>query len=241
MLKRSNDRKTANLVVGGNSKIKNAFGLPAGITCPGKTDYCVRICYADKTESFRSAVRALVMHNYEQLLACNDDTKAMIELLESMVADFRRDCERLAAPKFFRIHWDGDFFSDNYARAWAHVIERNDDVAFWVYTRVESAARIIQKTGATLYFSGDPDNLPAVRRMIRAGVRIAYLDDTFDDGRDIVNDLSINAVKCPENNKKIPLISDNKSACNACGVCIEGRNNVLFSRHKNKKRVLTVV
>ena len=236
MLKRSNDRKTANLVVGGNSKIKNAFGLPAGLSCDGKTKYCDLICYAGKTESFRSAVHDLVMHNYNLLVKCNDDIDKMVVLLDEMISAFRKDCERLNAPKVFRIHWDGDFFSENYARAWAHVIEKNDDVAFWVYTRVEAAACIIKQTGASLYFSGDPDNEDACLRMINEGISIAYVNDTFDDGREAMERLGIRAVKCPENNKKIPLISDNKSACVACGVCIENRNNVLFSRFKNKAR-----
>lgn len=236
MLKRSNDRKVANHVVGGNVRIANAFGLPAGISCPGKTAFCDNICYASRTESFRSAVRALVMHNYNELLACNDNVADMFALLDEMIAGFRRDCERLNADKFFRIHWDGDFFSDNYARAWAKTIKKNNDIQFWVYTRTESAARIIHKTEATLYFSGDPDNLDAVRRMSKVGINIAYLDDTFADGREVVDSLKIKAVKCPENNKKIPLISDDRSACGACRVCIEGRNNVLFSRFKNKAR-----
>jgi hypothetical protein len=235
-LKRSNDRKTANLVVNGQSKIKNAFGLPAGLSCPGKTAFCYKICYALRTENFRSAVGLLVMHNFNLLLACNDRVQPMVDLLDEMVAGFRKDCERLNAPKFFRIHWDGDFFSDNYAKAWALVIEKNDDIDFWVYTRVESSARIIHKTRATLYFSGDPDNEDAVRRMAKAGIRIAYVDDTFEDGRDAMHRLNARAVKCPENNKKIPLISDDKSACMACGVCVHGRNNVLFSRNKNRAR-----
>lgn len=242
-LRRSNDRKVANLVVNGNSKIKNAFGLPAGrkYSCGGETGYCGLICYASRTENFRSAVKALVMHNYHELKGCGDDVEKMFELLDEMIAGFRKDCDRLNAPKFFRIHWDGDFFSDNYAKAWALVIEKNDDVQFWVYTRVESAARIVSKTQATLYFSGDPDNEDACHRMIKAGIKVAYVHDHFEDGRDAMDRLNIKAVKCPENNKKIPLISDDKSACGACRVCVEGRNNVLFSRNKNRPRKTVTV
>jgi hypothetical protein len=176
------------------------------------------------------------MHNYRTLKACGDDVQSMFDLLDEMIAAFRKDCERRNAPKFFRIHWDGDFFSDNYAKAWARIIKKNDDIDFWVYTRVESAARIINKTRATLYFSGDPDNEDACRRMVKAGIKVAYVHDTFDDGFDAMRRLDVRAVKCPENNKKIPLIGDSKSACGACGVCIEGRNNVLFSRNKNRPR-----
>lgn len=233
---RSNDTKVSNLVVGGSSKIKNAFGLPAGISCPGKTKFCKK-CYAERTEKFRRTSKALVYRNYDQLLACNGDVGMMFDLLDKMIAEFRKDCERRGAPKFFRIHWDGDFFSDAYAEAWALIVEKNDDIEFWVYTRVESAAHIMHNTRATLYFSGDAYNEDACERMIDAGINIAYVHETFDDGRDAMQRLNIRAVKCPENNKKIPLISDSSSACGACRVCIEGRNNVLFAVQKNKPRV----
>jgi len=39
-------------------------------------------------------------------------------------------------------------------------------------------------------------------------------------------------VPCPENNKKLPLISDKGSACVTCGQCVFERNDILFSRSK---------
>jgi len=235
-LKRSKDRKVANLIINGNIQIKNAFGLPAGKSCPGMTSVCALICYADKIETFRSAVRALVMHNFQLLKECRGSIDKMEALLDEMILDFIRDCERLNAPKKFRIHWDGDFFSTNYTKAWVRVIEKHDDVEFWAYTRVEGAAMILKDTRVTLYFSADNDNIEIARRLIKHGVLIAYLADTFDDAKDKMMDLNIRAVKCPENNKKIPLSTDTTSACLACGVCIEGRNNVMFSRLKDKPR-----
>lgn len=244
MLKRSSDRKVANYIVNGEVRIKNAFGLPAGkaFSCPGETSICSLICYASKTENFRSAVKALVMHNFNLLRSCNDNVPQMFDLLHAMIAEFRDDCEKRGVEdRFFRIHWDGDFFSNAYTRAWKKTIEANPDIDFWVYTRVPYAARLLSKTEATVYFSADAENEPIAKRLAKQGVLIAYLHDTFDDGRDAMQRMNINAVKCPENNKKIPLVSDNKSACGACGVCIEGRNNVLFSRYKNKPRKILEV
>ncbi len=38
--------------------------------------------------------------------------------------------------------------------------------------------------------------------------------------------------KCPENNKSIPLISANGSACVSCGLCVFGKADVRFSASK---------
>lgn len=248
-LKRSNNSKVANLVVNGSVKIANAFGLPAGITCRGMTAICKGddkdgVCYAGRLERLRPNVRNALMHNYETLAACNDDVAKMQFLLQQMIDEFKRDCDRLNAPKLFRIHWDGDFFSDNYAVAWANVVRDNPEVGFWVYTRDESAANIMMQTNATLYFSADDDNREIAERMAQQGVLIAYLGSTFPEARDGVNAIGVGrAVKCPENNKTIPLLSDDRSACFACGVCIYGRNNVLFSVNKNRvpKKALALV
>lgn len=243
MLKRSNDRKVANHVVKGQPKIKNAFGLPAGESCTHKTSICDLICYAGKIEKIYPGVYKVLRHNFDLLRDCNDNVPQMFNLLHAMIAEFRSDCEKRGVEdRFFRIHWDGDFFSNAYARAWKKTIEANPDIDFWVYTRVPYAARLLNKTEATVYFSADAENEPTAKRLAKQGILIAYLHDTFDDGRDAMRRMNINAVKCPENNKKIPLVSDDKSACGACGVCIDGRNNVLFSRYKNKPRkVLEVI
>lgn len=242
MLKRSKDSKVTNLVSDGKPRIANAFGLPAGLTCRGMTSVCkgddkVGVCYAGRLERLRPNVRNALMHNYDLLLACNDNVHTMQCLLQEMIDEFVADCDKRGAPKMFRIHWDGDFFSDNYAEAWANVVSGNSDVQFWVYTRDEAAAHIMKNSGATLYFSADSENVEVAKRMRDEGILIAYLGDTFDDAREGVEEIGLTrAVKCPENNKKIPIISDTASACVACGVCIEGRNNVMFSVNKNRGR-----
>lgn len=240
MLKRSSDRKVANHIVNGGVKIKNAFGLPAGkkYSCGGETDICTLICYASRTENFRSAVRALVMHNFQTLKACRGNVPQMVALLDQMIWEFVKDCDRLGVEdKYFRIHWDGDFFSKNYTLAWKEVIERHPDIDFWVYTRVEDAAMILKDSRVTLYFSADDANAEIAERLAKHGVKIAYLGDTFDDTIDAMRSIGVDRfVKCPENNKKIPLNTDTASACGTCRVCIEGRNNVMFSRFKDAKR-----
>ena len=145
-LKRSNDRKVANAVSknGKTPTIANTFGLPAGksYSCPNQTSVCAKVCYAGKLERVYKGVRDTLLHNWDLLKDANKTV--MVELLNEMISDFKKDCDKRNAEKLFRIHWDGDFFSDEYAYAWKDVINNNLDVQFWVYTRVPTAAIILK-------------------------------------------------------------------------------------------------
>ena len=234
-LKRSKDRKVTNAVTnGGNVAIANTFGLPAGkqYSCPGATSVCERVCYAGKLETQYQSVRAVLLHNWGLLK--DAEVNEMTRLLTEMVDEFRAECEKRQAPKDFRIHWDGDFFSDDYAMAWKLVIESRPDVRFWVYTRTASAARILQGTeNLSLYFSADDANLPLAMELRREGILLAYLADTFELGQGVMKaETGRPGAKCPENTRQIPLISANGSACGVCQLCPKGRVDIVFSATK---------
>jgi len=236
-LERSNDRKVANAVKvsakgEASPRIKNAFGLLAGLkgSCGGATSVCLAGCYAGEesngSEKIFPSVKALVTRNLDKLRDAS--LEDMVGMLDAMIQDFERDCEKWKAPKLFRIHWDGDFFSPRYVHAWAKVIEDHPDVKFWAYTRVWTAAVYLHRkdfANLGLYFSGDSENIETARRMEALGINIAYVDNTFADGKAQFP----KATRCPENNRAIKLISDKGSACARCGLCIDGRNSVLFS------------
>ena len=236
-LKRSNDRKVANLVTknGKQAAIANTFGLPAGkaYSCPGATSICETICYAGKLEKIFPGVKTNLLHNWSLLKDADYDT--MVSLLSEMIADFVADCNKKNAPKLFRIHWDGDFFNDTYTNAWKFVIENNPDIQFWVYTRVKSAALILNGTAnLSLYFSADADNVKtAVDLKINNGIRMAYLAKNFAIGQaDVKEMIGRPAAKCPENNKQIPLISSAGSACVSCSLCVYSKSDIIFSATK---------
>ena len=172
------------------------------------------------------------MSNWEQLKDANKTE--MVNLLNEMIEDFKKDCEKRNAEKLFRIHWDGDFFSDTYAYAWKTVIENNADVKFWVYTRVPTAAIILNNIpNLSLYFSTDNDNKDHAKNMSVLGIKLAYLADTFAIGQaDLKAMIGKVGAKCPENKKAIPLISTNGSACVSCGLCIDNKANIVFSAKK---------
>ena len=236
-LKRSKDRKVANAVTpnGKQASIANTFGLPAGkaFSCPGATSVCESVCYAGKLEKIFPGVRTNLLHNWSLLK--DADYLTMLNLIAEMIADFKADCIKKDAPMLFRIHWDGDFFNDTYTTAWSDVIKLNPDIQFWVYTRVKSAALILKDVhNLSLYFSADSENVKtAVDLKINSGVRMAYLAKNFAIGKaDIKEMIGKPAAKCPENNKQIPLISTNGSACVSCSLCVYSKSDIIFSSSK---------
>ena len=236
-LKRSMDRKVTNAVSknGKTPTIANTFGLPAGknFSCPGATATCETVCYAGKLERIYKGVKAVLLHNWELLKDADHDT--MENLLQEMIADFKKDCEKKDAPKLFRIHWDGDFFNDTYTFAWKHVILNNPDVQFWAYTRVAAAAEMLKGIdNLSLYYSTDKDNKETATQLnANHGIKLAYLAETFAIGQaDMKAMIGKVGAKCPENKKAIPLISSNGSACVSCGLCITNKSNIVFASKK---------
>ena len=233
---RSKDRKVTNAVSpnGKTATIANTFGLPAGksYSCPNATAVCSKVCYAGKLEKVYKGVRENLLHNWDLLKDANREE--MIALLDEMIKEFIKDSDKRKAPKLFRIHWDGDFFSDEYAQAWRTVILNNTDVKFWVYTRVPTAALILNNiTNLSIYFSTDSENVDNAKAINAEGVKLAYLADTFAMGQaDLKAMIGKVGAKCPENKKAIPLISTNGSACVSCGLCVDNKANIVFSAKK---------
>jgi hypothetical protein len=236
-LLRSKDRKVANLVTpnGKQASIANTFGLPAGknYSCPGATSVCESVCYAGKLEKVFPTVKKNLLHNWELLKDADHDT--MEALLTEMIDEFILDCEKRSAPKLFRIHWDGDFFNDEYAFAWKHVILNNPEIQFWVYTRVKSAAVMLKGIdNLSLYYSTDSENKEiGVDLKKTYGIRLAYLAKNFAIGQaDMKEMFNKPGAKCPENLKAIPLISQQGSACVSCSLCVYSKADIVFSATK---------
>jgi hypothetical protein len=244
-LKRSGDRKVTNAVtISGNVKGKNSFGLPSGtaFSCPGATSFCEKICYAGKLEKVYTGVRNSLLHNWNLL---NGNTLAGMQvLLMGMMSEFVQETDRMVskgtnATYDFRIHWDGDFFSRDYAEAWAAVIRTFPMVNFWVYTRsftgpVQVIDILAGIPNLNLYLSADPVNINEANSVASQypGVFIATVADTFAEARETIMDNARKTYACPENRGSIPLVSKRGSACVSCGVCVQGRGDVLFSVKK---------
>lgn len=237
MLRRSKDRKVTNAVSpnGKTPTIANTFGLPSGkaYSCPGATSVCEKICYAGNLERIYKGVKEILVDNWNQLK--DEDQLGMEALLYQMIDEFDKDCEKRNAEKLFRIHWDGDFFSETYARAWRNVILAFPTIQFWVYTRSGFAVPILKDIdNLSLYYSADDANFEEAEDLKAThGVKLAYLAENFAAGKEkMLEIVNKSAIPCPENAKKLPLISANGSACVTCGQCVFARNDILFSRTK---------
>lgn len=229
-LKRSQDRKVSvrHRTGGGNS-----FGLPAGISCPGMTSLCGKVCYAKKIERmpYLKCVRDNLRHNWD--LLSNATFAEMVTLLAEMIGEFHDECEKRGITKQFRIHWDGDFFSREYSAAWAAVISGFPDVQFWAYTRsFEFVDEFNDLPNLALYLSVDKENISAAAatRKTFPWVRWAYLDETMTAAGEVLKaETGRPGAKCPENIGAIPLIQGKVGACISCGLCVHGKADVRFS------------
>lgn len=245
MLRRSHDRKTAAMSTpnGKQSKVANAFGIPAGqaFSCPGATTVCESVCYAGKLEKIFPSMRKMLMENWS-ILSDAHSWSQMRRLLNAMIIDFERECEKKGADKLFRIHWDGDFYSRAYASAWADVIRRHPNVRFWVYTRsftdkLNVIDIIADIPNLSVYLSVDHDNEEWADIIVAEypDVKVAALSDTMDNAAEVIRRVRPDnrpGAKCPELIGAIPLISINGGACAVCKLCPEGKADIRFASSK---------
>lgn len=128
--------KTLDLLKNTNSKLGKGiyvFNLPAGISCPGKTEYCASICYAAKVERI-----------YKNTGIAYAKNQAFIdsEGLESFVAAVVDQITRKSI-KVVRIHANGDFYSGPYVLAWRAIAKACPNTVFFAYTRSWRVAGIL--------------------------------------------------------------------------------------------------
>lgn len=242
MLKRSHDRKTTVRVnkAGTQSLLQNAFSLPSGkaYSCPGATSVCDGVCYAGKLEKQYPAFRNLALHNWE-LLSGASETEMYI-LLWEMVEEFSQECAKHNISKVFRWHADGDIFNADYARAIARTCNAHKDVQFWIYTRsFKFVEYIYDVPNLSVYLSVDVENeeraLETKEKFPSA--RLAYLSVTHEDSKEfmLTNTGKPGAI-CPENAKRIPLITKDGGACFTCGLCIYGKADIRFASKVPKRK-----
>lgn len=229
-LKRSSDRK-----VQPARGLRNSIGLPAGSSCPGRTETC-KSCYAEKIEKRFRGVSAVCEHNFALLR----DARAAerLRLLNAMLTEYAAECARrpeLRAPYPFRWHWNGDVFDLRYARAIAKAMLEHPEIQGWIYTRtVEAVAPLLHAPNLTVYFSVDAFNIEAAKTLTHlARLRFAATGSTWLETRALLDLLgrTRSAPKCPELTGALEL----QGACIKCGLCVEGRSDIRFSTD-NKTR-----
>jgi len=99
-----------------------SFSLPVLKTCPGKTEFCSRLCYGLKGRFTRQRIRELVQNNLE--------ASRQPDFVERMIREILK-----AKPEAFRLHVIGDFYSVEYVEKWLEIADRLPDVKFFGSTR----------------------------------------------------------------------------------------------------------
>lgn len=147
------DEKSLLHISSGNKKLKHPFlSLPAGYSCPAASD-CKSLatrhgqefktgkkiqdfgkfrCYSASAEVQYEQVREIRWKNYDLLLKCRNDKQKMAELIEDSLNYFQIHNGVFGV---FRIHADGDFFTQTYFDAWLEVIKKFPKVNFYAYTK----------------------------------------------------------------------------------------------------------
>ena len=229
--------------------LRNTIGTLAGITCPGKTDWCMNAeknrCYAWRTERFYKSSHALVKRNTIALEKATT-IEAKIELYEKAILDFKVDYEKAqkrvswTLPKVFRLFWDGDVKTKEDARAIRAVCNKHPDVQFWQYTRSFNLVPfLLGPTNLVVYLSVDRYNIEEARKLKDTveGLRFAFCGDDWKETEELSRSLTNrNCPKCPAITGRYPLVVDKGNgfgvgACVECMMCIKGVNNVRFSAH----------
>jgi hypothetical protein len=219
----------------------NAFGLNFGLpenggTCPGATSGaggCLNVrdglkretCYMAKITQIYKGVAKNLKFNTDLIQGKSYDE--MIPILRATVQEFVDMNEE--ADWCFRLHYSGDFFSTDYARAWAAVIKEFPRVRFWVYTRsftskVNVLPYLVDCTNLVIYLSLDPANMQEGLSAYepfkdRANVGLAWLGKS--------KPAELRWVTCPETSG-ILKNTKQQGACARCRLCID--------RYKSKVR-----
>ena len=228
--------------------VRNSFGLPAMETCPGKTEFCDRFCYATVAEGRPNVAKAM-RRNYELLRNATEDE--IYDKLTLSFETYKADKIRYNIPTendVFRIHWDGDFFSIDYAEAWVRLMHDNPDTQFLVYTRsfrepVNVIPTLYGIHNLSLYISIDSGNAEDALKVLAEFPKLGRAFCAADEfhARQLAENFNKkHAFICPENSGEMPLALNGHGACIECMMCFKKRPDILFVDEK-KSRLFDII
>ena len=194
----------------GNTKMGAipSFSLPSGASCSPsacKTCYCEG-CYARKLERLRPSVRNAYAENFSL-------AQRNLPSLESYLAWY---FDAPNAPRMFRIHVSGDFFSREYLDMWLRVIRSHPGTRFLAFTKRYDLFAAIEREVLPENFRLVLSAWPGVEMpsALLGYYPVAYMQD----GRE--TRVPADAMPCSGN-------------CSACAKCwdLSGGQSVVFHKH----------
>lgn len=190
----------------GNKKLGNIpnLSMPSYISCPGKSEWCQKKCYAHKYEKLYPQCTPAYTKN--MILSKSPD------FVNSLIAII----QKMGGP-YFRIHPSGDFYNTEYIDKWFEVCQALPNTLFCCYTRswmipelLSSLKKLKKLKNLQLFFSVDP-TMP----LPPEDGRIAFIE----------TDKRANGITCLEQTGK-------RETCLKCGYCYKNtKKNVIFKIH----------
>jgi hypothetical protein len=231
LLKSTADRKTW-----AYPKQRNTFGLSRGPldeggTCPGCTSgqggCCERpngrktaVCYVDRLLHGRPTVRRALAYNTRLMFNATFDQKVYLLLRE--FTRFASDCSAKNVECNYRIHWAGDVFNEEYARALREAITACRFINFWGYTRnFDTLETFAGLPNLHWYLSLDAVNFdsgyPLYLKYRKAGnIHYGLMFRSIEERMKRCKDYR----PCPVDTGRLPLVG----ACHKCRHCLTGKN-----------------
>jgi hypothetical protein len=222
----------------GNSKLgRNIYtwSIPAGSTCPGKSEPC-KECYA-QDGFFR-------MTNVKTALEKNLELSKGKDFVDYAV----KEITRLKA-KVVRTHVAGDLYDKEYAVKWYKIISLLKDVRFFIYTRSwrisairPTITKMSKLPNLRMWWSVDYDTGKPINKPSR--VRLAYMQVKETDIPKFDVDLifrvdELRHIKIKRINKAIVCPVENGTnidfTCTQCGICWRDKGEVIQLQKENKK------
>jgi len=131
-----------------------SFSLPVLETCPGKTEFCSRLCYGLNGRFARKRMKAIYQNNLQASKQAAFVNRMVSEILKT-------------EARVFRLHVVGDFYKDKYIEKWIEIANRLPSVKFFGSTK---SWRVLRLRDAVERFR----DLPNV--YLRASIDFSHLD-----------------------------------------------------------------
>lgn len=168
-----------------------------GHKCPGC--YAVKNCLCHGYDVEKNNCLKAWAENTKFVFDC-EKTGDYTPFIDAMIDYFTPEINR---PRFFRVHVSGDFFSKNYAAAWATIAGLFPDVRFLAFTKCYSnVEKVVFPANFQVVLSGWPGvDIPET---LSGRLPIAFLD--VPGYADYLDARRADALECPGN-------------CITCGMC----------------------
>ena len=195
----------------GNTKLGKilSFSISALKSCPTKTSWCEKHCYAKRLENQYPNVKQAYNNNFE-VITDKDFTKNMIA-----------EIKKANKNNLVRFHVSGDFNQVSYIYKWISIAKQLPEITFYGYTRAWEDVNLLPHLGilnkqpnVILFASTDITTTKNIPKTFR----IAYAGDTKPNG--------IQTTACPQQNKKVV-------NCTDCKLCFtkKAKTNIYFKTH----------